>query len=153
AETIHNNSDRRDQAFIRINCAAIPENLLESELFGYDYGAFTGARKEGKPGYFELAHGGTLFLDEVGELPLALQVKLLRVLQNKEVQRVGGARPIEVDVRIVAGTNRNLMDMVQRKEFREDLYYRLNVIPLTIAPLRERKEDIPILAAQFVSDF
>ena len=122
----------------------IPKHLLESELFGYEGGAFTGARKEGKPGYFELATGGTLFLDEIAELPLGLQVKLLRVLQSKEITRVGGTTPFSVDVRIIAATNRDLMEMVKNKLFRGDLYYRLNVLPIYVPPLRERKDDIPI---------
>ena len=150
AETIHNNSRRREGPFIKVNCGAIPEHLLESELFGYEAGAFTGARREGKAGYFEMADGGTLFLDEIGELPLNLQVKLLRVLQSKEVTRVGSTRPTRVDARILAGTNRNLEEMVQNKQFREDLYYRLNVIPLYVPPLRERKEEIPLLVVHFV---
>ncbi len=150
AETIHNNSSRREGPFIKVNCGAIPEHLLESELFGYEAGAFTGAKKEGKAGYFEMADGGTLFLDEIGELPLNLQVKLLRVLQSKEVTRVGSTRPIRINARILAGTNRNLEEMVQNKQFREDLYYRLNVIPLYVPPLRERKEEIPLLVAHFV---
>lgn len=150
AETIHEYSTRKEGPFLKINCGAIPENLLESELFGYESGAFTGARKEGKPGYFELASGGTLFLDEVGELPYSLQAKLLRVLQNKEIIRIGGMSSKNVDVRIVTATNRNLLDMVQNKEFREDLYYRLNVIPINIPPLRDRREDIPNLVAYFI---
>lgn len=149
AEVIHNNSSRRDQPFIKVNCGAIPETLLESELFGYDYGAFTGAKKEGKPGYFQLAAGGTLFLDEIGDLPLNLQVKLLRVLQNKEFVRVGGTKPLQVDARIVTGTNRNLLELVEKKLFREDLYYRLNVVPINVPPLRDRIEDIPPLVAHF----
>lgn len=150
AETIHNNSTRKDKPLIKVNCGAIPESLLESELFGYNAGAFTGAVKEGKPGYVELAAGGTLFLDEIGEVPLNLQVKLLRLLQNKEIIRVGGRSPSKVDVRIIAATNRNLLDMVQARVFREDLYYRLNVVPVCIPPLRERKEDIPALVAYFI---
>ena len=153
AETIHNNSSRNDKPFIKVNCGAIPENLLESELFGYDGGAFTGAKKEGKPGYIELASGGTLFLDEIGEVPLNLQVKLLRFLQGKEIIRVGGKNYINVDVRIVTATNRVLLEMVQKKQFREDLYYRLNVVPVQIPPLRDRKEDIPALVAHFIQLF
>jgi len=149
AEVIHNNSSRRDQPFIKVNCGAIPETLLESELFGYDYGAFTGAKKEGKPGYFQLAAGGTLFLDEIGDLPFNLQVKLLRVLQNKEIVRVGGTKPLHVDARIVTGTNRNLLELVEKRLFREDLYYRLNVVPINVPPLRDRIEDIPPLVAHF----
>ncbi|GAB6181001.1 sigma 54-interacting transcriptional regulator [Desulfotomaculum defluvii] len=153
AETLHKNSARNDGPFIKVNCGAIPENLLESELFGYDYGAFTGAKKQGKAGYFELAMGGTLFLDEIGDLPLNLQVKLLRVLQSREIVRVGGEKPLKIDARILAGTNRNLLEMVQNKEFREDLYYRLNVVPVNVPPLRERKEDIPALITHFVLMF
>ncbi|GHH99932.1 sigma-54 interaction domain-containing protein [Neobacillus kokaensis] len=128
--------------FIKINCGAIPKDLLESELFGYEAGSFTGADRRGKPGLFELADQGVLFLDEVGELPLVLQVKLLRVLQDKQVQRIGGTRPKSIDVRLIAATNRNLKEMVEKGEFREDLYYRLNVLPISIPPLRERREDI-----------
>ncbi|MDD2585864.1 MAG: sigma 54-interacting transcriptional regulator [Syntrophomonadaceae bacterium] len=153
AEIIHNNSSRKDKPFIKVNCGAIPENLLESELFGYDRGAFTGARKEGKPGYIELAAGGTLLLDEIGEVPQNIQVKLLRFLQSKEISRVGGRSYNKVDVRILAATNRDLLDMVQRNEFREDLYYRLNVVPVHVPPLRDRKEDIPSLISHFLQLF
>jgi PAS domain S-box len=153
AEIIHSNSLRSDKPFIKVNCGAIPENLLESELFGYESGAFTGAKKEGKPGYIELAAGGTLFLDEIGEVPLNLQVKLLRFLQSKEIVRVGGSYYHNIDVRIVTATNRDLLDMVQKKMFREDLYYRLNVVPVHTLPLRDRKEDIPPLAAHFIQIF
>jgi PAS domain S-box-containing protein/TyrR family helix-turn-helix protein len=153
AEAIYSNSARRRGPFIKVNCGAIPENLLESELFGYDAGAFTGAKKEGKPGYFELASGGTLFLDEIAELPLNLQVKLLRVIQNREITRIGGVNSFKVDVRIVTATNRDLLEMVRKKEFREDLYYRLNVVPLHVSPLRERKDDIPNLTAHFIKVF
>ena len=153
AETIHANSARKEGPFIKVNCGAIPESLLESELFGYDAGAFTGARKEGKAGYFELANSGTLFLDEIGDLPLNLQVKLLRVIQSREIVRVGGIKPLKVDIRIVAATNRNLVDMVRRKEFREDLYYRLNVVPINVPPLRQRKEEIPSLVVHFLQVF
>ena len=153
AETIHNNSQRKDGSYIKVNCGAIPENLLESELFGYDYGAFTGAKKEGKLGYFQLATGGTIFLDEIGDLSLNLQVKLLRVLQNKEITKVGGSKSIPVDVHIVTGTNRSLLEMVEQKLFREDLYYRLNVVPVHVPPLRQRKDDIPSLATHFVELF
>ncbi len=153
AQIIHENSPCSKGPFIKVNCGAIPENLLESELFGYETGAFTGARKEGKPGFFQLASGGTLFLDEIGELPLGLQVKLLRVLQSKEITRVGGTSPIAVDVRIVAATNRDLLEMVQNKQFRGDLYYRLNVLPIHVPPLRERKDDIPNLVVHFVRLF
>lgn len=153
AETIHKNSPRAGGPYITVNCGAIPDGLLESELFGYDYGAFTGARKEGKAGYFQMAEGGTIFLDEIGDLPLSLQVKLLRVLQNKEIIRVGGQKTLPVDVRVIAGTNRNLNDLVARKEFREDLYYRLNVVPVHVPPLRERKEEIPALVNHFMDSF
>ena len=153
AETIHNNSNRSHGPFIKVNCGAIPENLLESELFGYDYGAFTGAKKEGKAGYFQLANGGTIFLDEIGDLPFNLQVKLLRVLQNREIVRVGGVKSLPIDVRIVTGTNRNLLDLVEKKLFREDLYYRLDVVPVLIPPLRDRKEDIPSLVVHFMQLF
>ncbi len=139
---IHRNSKRRNGPFIKIDCSAIPETLLESELFGYEKGAFTGARKEGKMGLIELANEGTLFLDEIGELPLSLQAKLLRMIQDHEILRIGGEKPIPIDIRIISATNRNLKEMVEKKEFREDLYYRLNVVPMTIPPLRERKEDI-----------
>lgn len=149
-ETIHNNSSRKNLPFIKINCGAIPGNLLESELFGYESGAFTGAKKGGKAGYFEMADGGTLFLDEIAEMPLALQVKLLRVLQSKEIIRIGGEKTIKVDVRILAATNCDILEMIEKKEFRKDLYYRLNVIPIEVPALRERKEEIPALAAHFI---
>ena len=145
ARAIHQASPRRGGPLISINCGAIPETLLESELFGYEGGAFTGARKGGKAGKFELADGGTIFLDEIGEMPLHLQVKLLHVLQNREVERVGGTKKIPVDVRIIAATNRDLEAMMQEGKFRHDLYFRLSVIPLHIPPLKERKEDIPDL--------
>lgn len=147
AQAIHNASPRCENPFISINCGALVESLLESELFGYEGGAFTGARKEGKPGLFELAHQGTLFLDEIGEMPLPLQVKLLRVLQEKEVVRVGGHDVIPVDVRIIAATNRNLKQLVHEGKFRLDLYYRLNVLPLQLPDLNERREDIPLLCS------
>jgi PAS domain S-box-containing protein len=153
AKYVHKNSKRYNKSFIKINCGAIPENLIESELFGYEKGAFTGANKEGKIGLFELADCGTIFLDEVGELPLDMQVKLLRVLQEDEIKRVGGIKTIKVDVRIIAATNRDLEDMVSKKTFREDLYYRLNVIPITIIPLRERKKDIEPLIMHFLHIF
>ncbi len=145
AEMIHFNSPRQDAPFITVNCGAIPDNLIESEMFGYDAGAFTGSKKNGKPGKFELADKGTIFLDEIGDLPLHLQVKLLHVIQKQKFERVGGTREISVDVRIIAATNCNLEQMVADKEFRKDLYFRLNVIPMHIPPLRERKEDILIL--------
>ena len=150
AKFIHRKGKGDKQPFIRINCGAIPDNLLESELFGYEAGAFTGAKKEGKPGLFELAHQGTLFLDEIGEMPFFLQVKLLRAIQDKTVMRVGGVEPIKIDVRIVAATHRNLGQMVKAGTYREDLFYRLMVVPIQISPLRERKEDIPLLAVHFM---
>jgi PAS domain S-box-containing protein len=153
ARAIHSASKRSKEAFVTVNCGAIPENLLESELFGYDEGAFTGARKRGKVGKFELANKGSIFLDEVGDLPLHLQVKLLHVLQRREIERVGGNRVIQVDVRVIAATNRDLQAMMEQKEFREDLFFRLNVIPLPIPPLRDRKEDIPILVHYFLDRF
>ena len=142
AELIVNNSPRKDKPFLQINCGAIPENLVESELFGYEKGSFTGADNKGRKGLFEAANGGTIFLDEIGDLPMHVQVKLLRVLQQRKVTRVGGTEPIPLDVRILAATNKNLEDMVHKKLFREDLYYRLNVVSIAIPPLRERKEDI-----------
>jgi len=152
AKYIHKNSTRSEKPFIKVNCGAIPENLIESELFGYEPGAFTGASKEGKLGLFEVASEGTLFLDEVGELPLEMQVRLLRVLQERELVRIGGVRPIKVNVRILAATNRNLDAMVRQKLFREDLYYRLNVVPIHILPLRDRKEDILPLIKFFLDE-
>lgn len=151
---IYENSDRANTGkLIKVNCGAIPKELLESELFGYEAGAFTGANRNGKPGMFELANGGILFLDEVAELPLNLQVKLLRVLQEGEIQRVGGTKTKKVDVHIISATNRNLHDMVARGEFREDLYYRLNVIPIHIPPLRDRREDILPLIHLFLKTY
>ncbi len=150
AKYIHYNSMRKDNNYIKINCGAIPEHLLESELFGYVGGAFTGADPSGKPGLFELADNGTLFLDEIGELPLNLQSSLLRVLQDGEVTRVGSTKTRKVAVRIIAATNRDLKQMLQEKTFREDLYYRLNVISIIIPPLRERRDDIPALAEMFI---
>ncbi|MFD4819078.1 sigma-54 interaction domain-containing protein [Peribacillus butanolivorans] len=152
ARNIYNRSIRSKKGdFVKINCGAIPADLLESELFGYEGGAFTGANQKGKPGMFEVAESGILFLDEVGELPLQLQVKLLRALQEREIQRIGGTKPKKIDVRIIAATNRNLLEMVKVGEFREDLYYRLNVIPITIPPLRERREDILALTDLFLT--
>jgi len=142
SQLIHRNCSRKDKSFMKIDCGVIPEKLLESELFGYEKGAFTGAQDSGKIGLVELADGGTLFLDEIGELPLLLQAKLLRVLQDREFLRVGGKKPISVDIRIIAATNKDLKALVTEGEFREDLYYRLNVIPIQISPLRERREDI-----------
>ena len=150
ANYIHCRSDRRDKPFISVNCDAIPENLFESEFFGYEKGAFTGASEKGKAGLFERADGGTLFLDEIGIMPMNLQGKILRTLQNREIMRVGGRKYIPVDVRIIAATNANLKEAVQAGTFRLDLYYRLNVIPVTIPPLRERREDIIPLARHFM---
>ena len=150
ANAIHRLSQRSSGPLIKVNCGAIPENLLESELFGYESGAFTGARKQGKPGMFELAEKGTLFLDEVGDISLNLQVKLLRALQDHEIMRVGGLKPVPVDVRIVTATNRNLKGMVSSGAFRDDFYYRLNVVSIEIPPLRERREDIPLLVLWFL---
>ena len=152
ARALHDQSDRCSGPFITVNCGAIPESLFESELFGYEKGAFTGA-VGAKPGRFELADGGTLFLDEVGELPLDLQVKLLRVLQERTFERVGGIRPIRVDVRLVAATNRDLRAQAQIGAFRQDLYYRLAVVPIQLPPLRERAEDIPLLVEYFLARF
>lgn len=153
ARAIHQSSKRKNNAFIAINCGAIPENLLESELFGYEEGSFTGARRGGKLGKFELAHNGTIFLDEIGDMPLHLQVKLLRVLQEKRVERIGSSRSTPIDVRVIAATHRDLEKMVDSGEFREDLYYRLNVIPLNIPPLRERKEDIVLLTSYYLEHY
>lgn len=152
ATAIHNASSRRLKPFIRINCAAIPYELLESELFGYEEGSFTGAKKGGKPGKFEMANGGTLFLDEIGEMPLNMQAKLLRVLQEREVERVGGFQPIPVNVRILAATNQNLEERIKNKTFRSDLYYRLNVIPIRVPSLKERIEDIPLFVDSFLQE-
>jgi|HubBroStandDraft_2_1064218.scaffolds.fasta_scaffold49524_2 DNA-binding NtrC family response regulator len=152
ARAIHEKSRRAAGPFIKINSTAIPENLLESELFGYERGAFTGANAS-KPGKFELADKGTLFLDEIGDVPLAIQVKLLRVLQEREFERLGGTKTLKVDVRLIAATNRDLREALEQGTFREDLYYRLNVVPIDIAPLRQRKEDIPDLANLFISRF
>ena len=152
AGAIHYNSSRKDGPFVKINCAAITETLLESELFGHEKGAFTGAdrRKEGR---FSQAHRGSLFLDEVSEMSLTMQVKLLRVLQEREFTRVGGEQTIQVDVRVIAATNKDLPDLIRKGEFREDLYYRLNVVGLTIPPLRDRREDVPLLAQHFLQEF
>jgi DNA-binding NtrC family response regulator len=152
ARAIHEKSRRASGPFIKINSSAIPENLLESELFGYERGAFTGATAS-KPGKFELADKGTLFLDEIGDVPPAIQVKLLRVLQEREFERLGGTRTVKVDVRLIAATNRDLREALEQGTFREDLYYRLNVVPIDIAPLRQRKEDIPDLVNLFISRF
>ncbi len=149
AKALHEASDRKHQAFVSINCGAIPENLLESELFGYVKGAFTGANQD-KIGLFEKAHMGTMFLDEIGELPLLLQVKLLRVLQEEEIRPVGSLSSKKIDVRIVAATHKNLLEQIEKGHFREDLFYRLNVLPLNLPPLRDRTEDIPILLRHFI---
>ena len=153
ARAIHNHSNRADYPFVTVNCAAIPDNLLESELFGYEEGAFTGARKGGKLGKFEIAHKGTIFLDEIGDMSLHLQGKLLRVLQERELDKIGGKSNISIDVRVIAATNRNLERMVQEGHFREDLYYRLNVIPITLPSLRDRKEDIPFLIDYMIKEY
>lgn len=153
AHYIHARSLRNKAPFITLNCATIPEALLESELFGYEHGAFTGAKSKGKPGLFEIADGGTIFLDEIAEMPLALQAKLLRVLENSEIRRVGGTELKQIDVRVISATNKDLKSMIDKKLFREDLYYRLNVIPITIAPLRDRQDDIEALANMFLKEF
>ena len=152
ARALHNNSPRSDKPLIKVNCAALPENLIESELFGHEKGAFTGADKIHK-GRFELADGGTLFLDEIGELPLALQAKLLRALQEGEIERIGSHKTIRVDVRIIAATNRELIKEVEKGNFRNDLFYRLNVFPITVAPLRQRQDDIPLFVNTFITQF
>src|SRR6478736_8284318 len=149
ARSLHKNSERSNEVFQAVNCAAINENLLESELFGHEKGSFTGAVAE-KKGLFEIADGGTLFLDEIGELDISLQAKLLRALQERQIRRVGGVREINVDVRVVTATNRDLLHMVQEKRFREDLYYRINVLSIDVPPLRERREDIPVLIDYFL---
>ena len=152
AHAIHNHSVRKNHPFVKINCAAIPENLLESELFGYDPGAFTGAMNRGKPGKFELAHRGTIFLDEIGDMPVSMQAKLLRVLEEKAVERVGGNRLIKSDFRVIAATNQNLARQMDQGRFRKDLFYRLNVISLALPPLRERPGDISLLAKYLISE-
>lgn len=149
ARALHENSSRKNKPFIRVNCGAIPRDLMEAELFGYERGAFTGAVTS-KPGRFELAHEGTLFLDEISEIPVEMQVKLLRAIQEGEIDRVGGIRPIAVNVRLIAATNRDLKQEIAAGRFREDLYYRLNVVPIHLPPLRERKSDIPLLAEHFL---
>ncbi|WP_419725732.1 sigma-54 interaction domain-containing protein [Terrisporobacter petrolearius] len=153
ARAIHNHSDRTDYPFVAVNCAAIPDNLLESELFGYEEGAFTGAKKGGKLGKFELAHKGTIFLDEIGDMSLHLQGKLLRVLQERELDKIGGKSNIFIDVRVIAATNKNLENLVKNGQFREDLYYRLKVIPITLPTLRERKSDIPLLIDYMIKEY
>lgn len=152
ANLIYKNSDRVGKPFIKVSCAAIPENLIETEFFGYVKGAFTGADSNGKRGFFELANSGTIFLDEIGDIPIHLQSKLLRVLQEREVIRVGGSTPIPLDIRLIAATKVNLLNAVETGTFREDLFYRLNVVPLEIPPLRERKQDIGTLAENFVNE-
>jgi transcriptional regulator with PAS, ATPase and Fis domain len=149
AQSIHNESSRGEGPFVAVNCAALPETLLESELFGYEDGSFTGAVKGGKPGYFELANGGTLFLDEIGEMPISLQAKLLRVLQEKEIFRLGGKKAVTVNARTIFATNQNLNALIAQKRFREDLFFRINVLPLNIPPLRNRKKDIPLIIRNF----
>ena len=153
ARAIHNHSSRKDGPFVAINCGAIPETLLESELFGYEDGAFTGAKKGGKIGKCQLANGGTLFLDEVGDIPIFLQVKFLRMLQERTIEKVGGNKDIPIDIRVIAATNRNLETMIEDGEFRSDLYYRLNVIPIFIPPLRERSEDILVISRHFMEKY
>ncbi|WP_291966535.1 sigma 54-interacting transcriptional regulator [Caloramator sp.] len=153
AHAIHNESERNEFPFVSINCSAIPENLLEAEFFGYEDGAFTGARKGGNIGKFELANGGTIFLDEIGDMPLYMQAKLLRVLQEKEVVRIGSNKVVKLDVRVICATHKNLEQLVDEGKFREDLYYRLNVLSLDIPPLRQRREDIPLLVQRFVEKF
>jgi DNA-binding NtrC family response regulator len=149
ARALHEHSTRRDKPFIRVNCGAIPRDLMEAELFGYERGAFTGAVTS-KPGRFELAHDGTLFLDEISEIPVEMQVKLLRAIQEGDIDRVGGIRPVAVNVRLVAATNRDLKGEIAAGRFREDLYYRLNVVPIHLPPLRERQSDVPLLTGHFL---
>jgi len=152
ARAIHAGSQRKTRPLVKVNCAALPASLIESELFGHEKGAFTGATSR-KTGRFELANGGTIFLDEIGDLPLELQAKLLRVLQEGELERVGSSQTIHVDVRVIAATNRNLFESLNSREFREDLFYRLNVFPIMSPPLRERKDDIPVLAHHFLNKY
>ena len=153
AKSIHNNSEKRKKPFIHVNCAAMPDTLIESELFGYEAGAFTGAKETGKPGKFELADGGTIFLDEIGDIPIHLQGKLLHVLQFGKFERIGGTKEISVDIRVIAATNRNLETMIKNREFREDLFFRLNVIPIHMPSLRERREDLPLLLDNAVAKY
>lgn len=152
AHAVHNYSDRKDYPFVAVNCAAIPENLLESELFGYEEGAFTGAKKGGKIGLFEFAHMGTLFLDEIEGMSPALQIKLLRVIQEKEIMKIGGGKVINIDVRIIAATNEELRKLVKENKFRKDLYYRINTLPIMIPPLREREDDVYLLLEKFKTE-
>ncbi|AFM40109.1 PAS domain S-box [Desulfosporosinus acidiphilus SJ4] len=153
ARAVHKASRRKDKPLIKVNCAAIPESLIESELFGYEEGAYTGAKKGGKLGKFELAHGGTIFLDEIGDMSLTMQAKLLRVLQEREFERVGGSVVVKVDIRVIAATNRDLETMIVEGTFRRDLYYRLNIVPLALTPLRERKDDLMALTKTFLDQF
>ena len=153
AEILHKNGNRKNSPFVTVNCGAIPENLIESELFGYESGAFTGSRSEGKKGLFEAAQSGTIFLDEISELPLNLQVKLLQVIQEREITKVGGVKKIPVDVRIISATNKDLHELVTENRFREDLYYRLNVVPINVPPLRERPEDILPLINKYLEEY
>ena len=153
AKLIHEKSSRRNKPYIVINCAAIPESLIESELFGYEEGAFTGAREGGKLGKFELANGGTLFLDEIGDMPLSMQAKLLRVLENSEIEKIGSKKNKPIDVRVIAATNQPLEELIRKKKFRSDLYYRLNVVSITIPPLREREYDAIHLANHFLGEY
>src|SRR6187200_152744 len=152
ATLIHQNSRRRHRPFVAVSCALFSEALIESELFGHERGAFTGAIKD-RPGRFELAEGGTIFLDDIDDVPLSMQVKLLRVLQNRTIERLGGTRTIPVNVRVIAGSKRDLKQLVADGKFREDLYYRLNVLPLTLPPLRERREDVPVLMEYFLERY
>src|SRR4030095_13546033 len=152
ATLIHQNSRRRHHPFVAVSCALFSETLIESELFGHERGAFTGPIKD-RPGRFEMAEGGTIFLDDIDDVPLSMQVKLLRVLQNRTVERLGGTRTVPVNVRVIAGTKRDLKQMVTEGKFREDLYYRLNVLPVALPPLRERPEDIPVLMDAFITRY
>ena len=153
AHAIHNTSNRRNKSFVRINCASLPRELLEAELFGYESGAFTGARREGKPGKFELANRGTIFLDEIGDMPLSTQAELLRVLEEKEIVRIGGTKPIKVDFRVIAATNQDLDKLVKENKFRVDLFYRLDIIRINLPPLRQMKDDIPLLTYYYTKKF
>jgi transcriptional regulator with PAS, ATPase and Fis domain len=153
AQAVHNYSHRRDNPFIPLNCAAIPRDLLESELFGYDEGAFTGAKRGGNPGKFEFADGGTIFLDEIDSMPLDMQVKLLRVIEEKRVLRLGGNSFVPIDVRIIASSSKDLQERIRQGGFRDDLYYRINVVSVNIPPLGERRNDIPILAKYFLGKY